>query len=42
MAVYMLGFNNYFGFSNLLKSDVNSINENILKRIYEYAKKLDQ
>ncbi|MCI9675364.1 MAG: Eco47II family restriction endonuclease [Lachnospiraceae bacterium] len=41
IAVYMLGFNSYLGFSNLLGNDYGSVaDQNCLKRIYEYAKGL--
>lgn len=36
MAVYMLGFNSYTGFSNMIEG--NPDEENQLKKIYEYAK----
>lgn len=39
VAVYMLGFSSYLGFSNLIKNDMESVaNENYLKRIYAYEK----
>ena len=40
MAIYLLGFNTYYGFSEKasLVADVN--NESTLKRLYEYAKRL--
>ncbi len=41
IAVYMLGFNSYLGFSDLIENDRSSMeNENFLKRIYAYAKGL--
>ena len=41
VAVFMLGFNSYLGFSELFGGKVNGIsNENYLKRIYSYAKEL--
>ncbi|MBE5980648.1 MAG: Eco47II family restriction endonuclease [Paenibacillaceae bacterium] len=39
IAVYMLGFGSYSGFKNLM-SDTFTENDSLLKRIYEYAKKL--
>lgn len=36
IAVYMLGFNTYTGFSKLIKSE----EDNYLKRIYSYAKEV--
>lgn len=39
MAVYMLGFNTYNGFRECLKND-EVVDESMLKRIYEYAKRL--
>ena len=41
MAVYMLGFNTYNGFKNYLKEE-NMQDEVMLKRLYEYAKKLSK
>lgn len=41
VAVYMLGFNSYLGFANLIKNDNSTINENYLKRIYAYAKEVE-
>jgi len=38
MAVYMLGFNTYSGFSNILADEDGE--EAMLKRIYAYAKLL--
>ena len=38
LAVYMLGFNSYAGFSKLVEEEVDE--EKRLKRIYEYAKKI--
>ena len=41
VAVYMLGFNSYLGFANLVGNDGGStVNENYLKSIYAYAKKV--
>lgn len=43
IAVYMLGFNSYLGFSSLVENDSdNMANENYLKRIYAYAKGLSK
>lgn len=43
IAVYMLGFNSYLGFSNLIENAGGSIeNENFLKRIYAYAKGISE
>ena len=43
IAVYMLGFNSYLGFSSLVGNDNNrTANENYLKRIYAYAKGLSE
>ena len=43
MAVYMLGFNTYMGFGNILERRLGGENGNdgILKKIYEYAKRLE-
>ncbi len=40
MAVYMLGFNTYTGFTNQMKLQPGESNDVMLKRIYAYAKKL--
>lgn len=43
IAVYMLGFNSYLGFSDLIENARSSIeNENFLKRIYAYAKGINE
>ncbi len=42
MAVYMLGFNSYIGFSDLLGNDKAGLDNNYLKRIYAYAKGLSK
>lgn len=44
MAVYMLGFNTYIGFGNKLEQKLGNRNENdgMLKRIYEYARKIGE
>ena len=39
LAVYMLGFSSYIGFSGLMEGKT-SVDENFLKRIYAYAKEL--
>lgn len=41
MAVYMLGFSSYLGFSKQEKEPFAGATEGMLKRIYEYAKKLN-
>ncbi len=43
MAVYMLGFNTYMGFGNRMERQLGSGNgtDGMLKRIYEYAKRLE-
>lgn len=40
MAIYLLGFSTYSGFSNAASSVADGIDENTLKRIYEYAKRI--
>ena len=40
MAVYMLGFNTYIGFSDKIECQFGKRNTEILKCIYEYAKRL--
>lgn len=40
MAVYMLGFNTYIGFSDRIECQFGKRNTEMLKRIYEYAKRL--
>jgi len=37
IAIYLLGFNSYNGFSNLIH-ETTETDENMLKRIYAYAK----
>ena len=38
IAVYMLGFNSYLGFSSLIENTIDhAANDNNLKRIYAYA-----
>lgn len=41
MAVYMLGFNTYSGFGDKIIQRLGGKNEGMLKRIYEYAKRLE-
>lgn len=44
MAVYMLGFNTYMGFGNRMEQQLGNEekgNDGVLKRIYEYAKRLE-
>lgn len=40
LAVYLLGFSTYNGFSKVAGNVVDDVDENALKRIYEYAKKI--
>ena len=40
MAVYMLGFSTYMGFGDGMDRQFDEKNDEMLKRIYEYAKKL--
>ncbi len=40
IAVYMLGFNSYLGFSDLMGNDSEGLDNSYLKRIYAYAKGL--
>ena len=40
MAVYMLGFNTYMGFSNKNCDELGEDKDRILKRIYEYVKRI--
>ena len=39
IAVYMLGFSSYYGFSGLVNNKT-SVDENFLKRIYAFAKEI--
>jgi hypothetical protein len=39
LAVYMLGFNSYLGFSDLVDEQA-SADEDLLKRVYTYAKEI--
>ena len=40
LAVYLLGFSTYNGFSKVTGNVVDDVDENALKRIYEYAKRI--
>lgn len=40
MAIYLLGFSTYAGFAKAAASVVDGEDENRLKRLYEYAKKI--
>lgn len=40
MAVYLLGFSTYKGFSNAAGNAVKDADDNMLRRIYEYAKRI--
>ena len=40
LAVYLLGFSTYNGFSKVAGNVVDDVDENTLKRIYEYARRL--
>ena len=40
MAVYMLGFNTYMGFSDTVQPELGTDKDEMLKRIYEYAEKI--
>jgi hypothetical protein len=42
IAVYMLGFNSYLGFSDLMETGSESLDNSYLKRIYAYAKGLSK
>ena len=42
LAVYLLGFSTYNGFSKVAGNVVDDVDENALKRIYEYAKKISE
>ena len=39
LSVYLLGFSTYNGFSEVTKNVVGEVDENALRRIYEYTKK---
>ena len=40
MAVYMLGFNTYMGFGDKIRGELGEDKDGMLKRIYEYVKRL--
>ena len=40
MAVYMLGFSTYMGFGDKLRGELGEGKDGMLKRIYEYVKRL--
>lgn len=40
VVVYMLGFNTYTGFGKRIQQKLGSDNNSMLKRIYEYARRL--
>ena len=40
LAVYLLGFSTYNGFSKVAGNVVDDVDENALKRIYEYARRI--
>lgn len=40
MAVYMLGFNTYMGFGDKIYGELGEDKNGMLKRIYEYAKRI--
>ena len=40
LAVYLLGFSTYNGFSKVAGNVVDDVDENALKRVYEYAKRI--
>lgn len=42
MAIYMLGFNSYEGFSNIGMNILGSVGGNDLKRIYKYAQRMER
>lgn len=42
IAIYMLGFNSYLGFSDLMGNDNEGLGNSYLKRIYAYAKGLSK
>lgn len=39
MAIYLLGFSTYKGFTKAAGNVINDVDDNMLRRIYEYAKK---
>lgn len=42
MAVYMLGFNTYMGFGDKIRDELGKDKDGMLKRIYEYVKKIQK
>ena len=40
LSVYLLGFSTYNGFSKVAENVVEVVEDNSLRRIYEYAKKI--
>ena len=40
MAVYMLGFNTYMGFSDIVQPELGTDKDEMLKRIYEYVERI--
>jgi hypothetical protein len=38
MAIYLLGFSTYEGFSKAAGNVIKDVDDNMLRRIYEYAK----
>ena len=40
MAVHMLGFNTYMGFGDKIRGELGEDKDGMLKRIYEYVKRL--
>lgn len=41
MAVYMLGFRSYMGFNSIMERQLDDRNEEMLKRIYKFAKRIE-
>ena len=42
MAIYLLGFSTYKGFTKAAGNVINDVDDNMLRRIYEYAKKIQK
>ena len=42
MAVYMLGFNTYMGFGEKICGELGEDRDGMLKRIYEYVRKMQK
>lgn len=42
MAVYMLGFNTYMGFGDKIRGELGEDKDGMLKRIYEYVRKMQK